>query len=280
MDNTSVLTGCKVDGSVLDEDRSRFEYHVINKKTGKYFHIDNKTKSIKSLRQRIFSYAQVTSISKKFLGDNYVLIQLSYAKNNTWGSKQLTAYIQSVMAEVGRENLYDYAWVFEVKPEGRNLHYHLALHTNSKVYVPFPDKSGMWVHGSSNIYRGKSSPYYLAKYVSKEAQKYSNEFPKGARKYNTWLNKDYYSETEIFDHRKSAYPNYVIDKIEELGVVRFKLRRTEPDADICGWVITVLDELHTLEGLEIVVESPWVMCNNMAELKSWFPESTPYRKNK
>lgn len=253
-------------------------FHIINKKNGKYFHIGSSEKTMKNLRKRIFSFARVTSETKKRLGNYYILIQLSYAKNSDWNAKQLTAYVRSVMALVKKKNIYDYAWVFEVKPVGRNLHYHLAIHTTNNIMIPKPDKSGMWRYGSSNIYGGKSSPYYLAKYVSKEAQKYSNEFPKGARKYSTWLNKDHYSEAEIYDHRKSAYPKYVMDKIEELGIMYFKLRRTETGAEIVGWVITVLDDFHLLEGMDITVESPWVMCLNMRELKRWFPESSKYGK--
>lgn len=259
--------------------KSGFGFQIINKKTGKYFHVGSDEKTMKNLRKRIFSYAKITDEEKRFLGNYYILIQLSYAKNSDWNARQLTAYIRSVINLVGRENVFDYGWVMEVKPTGRNLHYHLAIHTTNNIMIPKPDKSGMWKYGSSNIYGGKSSPYYLAKYVSKEAQKYAAEFPKGARKYSTWLNKDYYSEAEIYDHRKSAYPNFVVDKIEELGIMRFKLRRTEAGSDVIGWVITVLDDFHPLEGINITVESPWVMCLNMRELKRWFPESYEKEEN-
>ena len=239
----------------MDNNTNNYKFIVVNKITGECFISDNYQKSIALLRHRIFSFAEVTSKAKKFYGNSYILVQLSYKNNNQWQSKQVTKYVQEVIKLVGRENVYDYAWVLEIKPIGRNLHYHLAMHVKPKVFIPYPDKSGMWKWGSSNLYRGESSPYYLAKYVSKESQKYIGEYPKGARKYSTWLNKEYYSQVQILNHRKSAYPAIVSDKISDLGAERVSIKRKKGG----GWNIYVLDEGHSLGGQVVSVKSPWMI---------------------
>jgi hypothetical protein len=266
MDDSTNYSKCQLNTNT--DQKAKKEYHLYNKQTGKYFTVDNHKKSMKQLRSRIFSFAEVTSKTKDVLGNTYILIQLSYADNRAWKSKQITEYLQSVIKLVGRDNVYDYAWVLEIKPVSRKLHYHVALHVKSSVFVPYPDKSGMWKWGSSNLYRGKSSPYYLAKYTSKEAQKYAGEYPLGARKYSTWLNRKHYSESQIAEHRLSAYPSYVVEKILELGVTRYQLKRGKDG----GWVLMVLDTFHDLRGLEIDIASPWVLFRTTEELTRYLPK--------
>jgi hypothetical protein len=252
-------------------------FHIYNYVTGEYFMIDNYQKSLYKLRKRIFSWAQVTSTRKSDLGNYYILIQLSYAKNSDWQPKQLTNYLQEVIKIIERQRIYDYAWVLEVKPIGRNLHYHVAIHCQPGTKIPMPDKSGMWVYGSTNIYADKSSPYYLVKYTSKEKQKFNSEVPKGARTYNTWLNSDHYEKSELMEHKKSAYPSYIANYLALNGIEKAQIKRKEGG----GWSILVTDVWHDLEGLKIDIESPWVVFRGVRELEVYLPNFIQkYQKSK
>lgn len=223
-------------------------------KTGRVGIVDNYKKFRAYMRRKIFAWAGVTADHQEDYGKTYALIQLSYADNSTWQAGDMTRYAQKVINSIGRESVYDYAFVMEVKPVSRLLHYHFAMHINSKVFVPYPDKSGMWSLGSTHIYRGVSSPYYLCKYVSKKYQKDGDEFPPGSRKYGVWLNKNYYQQEEINRVRRASYPHYVLDTIDRLGIENFSVSRA-PVGSGGGWVLVCLDKLHDLYGVELGIAS-------------------------
>jgi hypothetical protein len=228
---------------------------IRNSVTGKVVVVDNHKKFCASMRKKIFAWADVVDRRSEELGKTYVLIELSYADNDDWVSKGITKYIQDVLGEVGKENVFAYAWVFEIKPVGRNLHYHLAMLVRPSVFVSTPDRSGMWGYGSSHIYRGKSSPYYLCKYVGKLEQKMGVEFPKGSHKYHTWLNRDYFSEVDLWDERKVGYPLSVRRFVDEMGWVNPRVRRNPGG----GWLVKPqLEKLGEDEFTQHVVWSDWL----------------------
>jgi len=224
------------------------KFELINLVTGEVLEADNFTKSLGAMRRKIFGYADVTS-GRSELGNTYGLIELSYANNKEWRSNDIRDYIRSVRRIVGDDMLFDYAWVLEIKPEGKNLHYHLALHMDKKAYVPTPDESGMWVRGSSNIKRGEASPYYLVKYAGKSGpQKDRRYYPKGARKYGVWLNGTYYSDDEQQMVSKTSYPPFLQEKASDLGIELYKVERVKGG----GWNIIKPD------GQKIYARSTWV----------------------
>jgi len=200
-------------------------YVLYNHASKKVMVIDNKKLFCNRMRRKIFAWAAITDEHKSEFGFTYALIELSYADNRDWSSKDITSYVQKVMKEVGKENIYDYAWVFEIKPKGRNLHYHLAMHIDKRVYIPFPDAEGFWSKGSTHIYRGRSNPYYLCKYLKKYDQKIGSEFPRGCRKYNTWLNGHHYSERALWDLKKASYPASVGQFCDDMGWVNARVNR-------------------------------------------------------
>lgn len=226
---------------------------IRNIETGKLYTVNNYEKFKRYMRRKIFAWAEVTEARKGDFGNSYVLIQLSYKNNLAWRQKQLTDFIQAIISRVGKENVYDYGYALEIKPIGRNLHYHLAMHINSKIFVPRPDQPGLWELGSTHIYRGRSSPYYLCKYVSKQHQKEGDEFPRGSRKYGVWLNSLYYSAEEIMVVRRASYPKYVLDKIDQLGIVNFSVNRCVGG----GWLVVSKDLLGDCTDLQVKVVSPY-----------------------
>lgn len=256
------------DNTTLINNQLKNGYYLYNRKTGKLVILDNHAKSIYRLRKRIFSWAQVTSTMKDVYGNYYLLLELSYADNNDWKASQITGFIQETIKYIGVNDVYDYAWVLEVKPIGKNLHYHLAVHCKDRTKIPFPDKSGSWCYGSTNIRARPSSPYYLAKYTSKEKQKYREYIPKGARKQSTWMNSIYYSRAQLMEHKKSAYPEEVIKVLNDTGIVDASISRKIRG----GWKIDVKDKLSDLYGCQIEVQSDWDVYKGVGELEIYLPD--------
>jgi hypothetical protein len=75
-------------------------------------------------------------------------------------------------------------------------HYHIFLVTDSRAYIPYPDKS-FWPWGMSQIQRvpcRKVSISYLVKYLKKEEQKlsmYGNFTFRNMRKYTMYINREW-----------------------------------------------------------------------------------------
>jgi hypothetical protein len=260
----STQGGTREGGSLRGDDHGIYinnnnvEIVIRNIETGKVSYVNNHKKCIAYMRRKIFAWAEVTDNKKEDLGITYALIELSYRNNLDWGVSDITKYCQAVINSVGRSNVYDYAFVLEVKPVGRNLHYHVAFHIKPSVYVPTPDKSGMWLHGSTHIVRKKyCNPYYMVKYTTKQVQKEGIEFPRGCRKYGVWLNRDYYSQEEINIVKRASYPKYVLDKVDELGCENFSIVRNDDSLPDChgGWLITPKDKLHPLFDTPVWVPS-------------------------
>jgi len=196
--------------------------------------IDNLEKFCSSMRKRIFAWADVVSDNAHLHGDTFVLIELSYKNKADWAAKNITDFVSSIIKKVGRENVYSYGWVMEIKPKGRNLHYHLAMQINKSVFVPRPDAPGYWRFGSTHIYRGKSSPYYMCKYLNKLSQKIGSEFPKGSRKYSVWLNDRVYDPPSLWRVRRVAYPAYIRDFVEGKGWENARVKRQKGG----GWLVS------------------------------------------
>jgi hypothetical protein len=256
------------DNTKIDEKQRDKSYYLYNKVTGLFIRLDNYNFYIKRMRNRIFSWARVTEHMKNIYGDYYILIELSYGDNNDWKDRQITEFMQKVIKIIGIDDIYDYGWVVEIKPIGKNIHYHISIHCKKYTKIPMPDKFGLWKYGSTTIEGKKSSPYYLAKYLSKERQKIIKYVPKGARKQNTWLNKLYYTNEQLMEHKKSAYPIEVKRRIEELGITQAKITRAKKTG---GWDIEIADPGHELYQCKIHVESDWWVFKGMEQVEVYLP---------
>jgi len=96
-----------------------------------------------------------------------------------WSPKHISIFLDRLNKRKGL-SILAYAWVVEVQERGVP-HYHIIL--MYKGSVPYPDKSGLWQYGMSNIRFKVRSPYYLTTYLKKSYQKDFSRLPAGARAY-------------------------------------------------------------------------------------------------
>jgi hypothetical protein len=126
-------------------------------------------------------------------------------------------------------------------------HYHILFAVKPSAYLPIPDKSGLWVHGSSRVSKRKNmenKPFYIAKYVSKLGQK--TEFPKGFRIFGVYIKKGLLSEKELWQFRMTNYPKWLVRWMVHNGFEGQYPRRAEGG----GWLVDA--------KYGVVVVSDWV----------------------
>jgi hypothetical protein len=233
------------------------KFVIYDTRNGEYRLVDNWEKHRAKMKKRILAWADCVSKKHESLGGSFIPVQLSYRDNRDWEPKGITDYLQAVISQVGKDKVYGYAWALEIKPKGRNLHYHLMLYVKSSVKIRKPDKSGMWKWGSTTITRRKRiNPYYLVgavNYYAKDEQKTGDEFPKGCRKYGVWLNPGYFEEK--WDLQKSAYPRWLVEEIEKDRLQGYDLSIKRELGG--GWLVKNKSNL----GVEIenVYKSPYVV---------------------
>lgn len=135
------------------------------------------------MKDRIFKWIEIAETVSKFQDVKRCMITLTYDTSGTivkasdYNPLHISTYIHALKRRSGLQVL-GYAWVMELQQKG-TPHYHILLLYRGRV--PYPDKSGMWKHGMSNIKFKIRTLYYIAKYVGKEYQKDLENFPKGAR---------------------------------------------------------------------------------------------------
>jgi hypothetical protein len=166
-----------------------------NKVTGEKAYSDQLKKRLKTLREKIFLWAEMSKLVK---AERLVLFGLSYdtlgtkVKASTWVEGDIREFMHALKVRM-EDRLKAYAWVAELQKNG-HMHYHVAIYADG--FVPFPDKSyvrngrkykRLWTHGTSNVDWTPAGPYYLARYVGKEKQKDFMNFPKNARGYAVWF---------------------------------------------------------------------------------------------
>ena len=144
---------------------------------------------------------------------SYIMVTLTYAEIDDWVANDLRAYVNDIAR---RKTTYGYCWVAELQYRGA-VHYHILFAVKYGIKIEFPDRSGSWVKGMSNVKRARSV-YYVLTYVGKRYQKDYSRMPKGLRSYAVgiydkqlrWLYK-YYCLT---DHER-AY-------VDQFGFVGLK----------------------------------------------------------
>lgn len=169
---------------------SKYRYALFHDRiTGKGFYIDLLKVRMDKMRSRLFAWASVCEKLSTLKGVKRCMITLTYdtagtlGKVGMWEAGDIRKFMTALKRRAGLE-LLAYAWVVEVQKNG-NPHYHIiVLYRGS---VPYPDKSGMWSKGMSNILFRLQTVYYICKYVGKEYQKDFSKLPKSARAYSVYV---------------------------------------------------------------------------------------------
>lgn len=181
---------------------------------GRSYVIDLWRKRLNDLRKRISAWCDLSS--KVFTkGCKRCLITLTYDTQGTlyeaseWSPKHVKVFMDRLKKKRGLDVLA-YAWVVELQERGVP-HYHIIL--IYKGHVPYPDKSGLWLYGMSNVTFKVRTPYYLLTYLGKSYQKNFSLLPKGARAYATsFTDAGYRNELRVL-----LQPKHIQQRIRDEG---------------------------------------------------------------
>ncbi len=163
----------------------RLRYTVlVNREKGKCAVIDQFHVRLKKLRMRVVAWSELVEEYRRENKCRMIMVGLTLRKPEDYKAGHIRKYVKALKQKYG-EKLVAWAWVAELQERGA-IHYHVMIVLPKGTRFPYPDKSGMWKHGSSSVTRAKT-PFYLVKYVGKEHQKDLSKYPKGCRLYATSL---------------------------------------------------------------------------------------------
>lgn len=179
---------------------------ILNTNTGEMIGISRRKGRVKRMRRRIFAWAKIARDGGQKHNQRLTMVTLTYSPENHYQPRDITKFMRHVRRYLGSE-LLGYAWVAEMQRRGA-VHYHVLLSTSHGRRIPFPDKAGWWVHGSTRTERARSA-YYLATYTGKEHQK--TGYPKGLRSFAVWVSQNLASVAEMAIFRASTLPRWLYD---------------------------------------------------------------------
>jgi hypothetical protein len=235
-----------VTGLDLIQTKARNFVYLRNKSNGRIIQIDPVENRMNKLRRKIFAWADIFKELQEEIKVSYVFQGLTYKPGEEWKPGQIREYIRAVKKEVENKGVLGYAWVAELQRRGA-VHYHILWAVTPGLYLPLPDKSGIWKYGSSRVSKrnnmqGRS--HYLCKYLSRV--KNGGQFPKGCRIYGVHINKELLSKDQLWWFRMTNYPRW----LQEIMVVEGCIGNIPKRANGGGWII------DSENG--IVVNSEWI----------------------
>lgn len=194
---------------------------IENRDTGAVIESTALERRLGRLRRRFNAWGEV--IDKWDRGKVRMMqIRLSYPVDGSWEANDIREFMRRLRVSVGKD-LLAYAWVVERTETAGALHYHVYVvlrrgHDN----LPFPDQSGLWVHGSSNVRRVDNEVgswrYLVSSYGGKQRQK-SGPFPRGMRMFCCWIREGLVSGAEEVEYRLSVLPVWLADRVRERWLV-------------------------------------------------------------
>jgi len=179
---------------------------IKNELTGKKFVVDPKMSRVRHLQRRVHAWAEVC---KPFVDDGRYemkMCRLSIAIVDNWYPRMISEFMYALRGYLGA-SLVSYAWVAELQERGA-VHYHLLLVVLKHTKIPYFDKSGMWVWGSTRIETARS-PFYVCSYTRKENYQKFGVFPKGLRMFAVWVERGLLSQVTRFIFHLSVYPRWL-----------------------------------------------------------------------
>jgi hypothetical protein len=156
---------------------------MYNFRTMQTFVVDTVKARYDRMRRRICAWADVVNGSG--MGGEMVMVGLTYRPGKCYSPNDIRSFMLAMRKKLG-DKLWAYAWVSELQERGA-LHYHVLLYVAPGTRVPYPDKSRMWLLGSSKVDRNVKSVYYIVSYTKKGGQKDYSLFPEGARSHAVWI---------------------------------------------------------------------------------------------
>lgn len=220
------------------------KHKFVNLRTWKEIYVDDVKLRMKRLRIKVFGWAKLMEVMQEIDDIDYVFQGLTYREDEEWEGGHIREYIRQIRKVVDFRGVYGYIWVAEKQLRGA-VHYHCLFAIKPKIFLPFPDKEGLWIHGSSHVSKRahmKKHAFYLCKYIGK-GKVY--EFPKGLRVCGSWINPKLVDEKRRWLYRLSTYPQWLQDLVIATGNVGLMPKRAEGG----GWIID--------KECDVVVYSDW-----------------------
>jgi Protein of unknown function (DUF3296). len=178
--------------------------------------IDPAKARLKRLRRRIHLWCSAVQTMWNSRRYRRIMVTLTYVGVNDWEPNHIRDYLRAVRRHC-KKKLVAYAWVAELQKRGA-VHYHVLLITERDVWIPTPDDSGMWPHGSSEIAVARR-PWYIMKYASKEYVGDGIGYPKHARIFAVWVRPGAISPEWRWHLTMSARQFWLYEEMMQAGLV-------------------------------------------------------------
>lgn len=206
--------------------------YIRNKLTGQSFELSRKFARVRHTQRRVHAWATALDPLLRERGTKYrlVMARLSYRPGDDWRANDVREFCLKVRDELGK-SLKAYAWVAELQERGA-VHYHVLMLVDRGTRIPFFDKAGWWVHGSTRIETAVRTIFYICSYTAKEGYQKFGNFPKGLRMFAVWIGDDVIDAGTRWKFRLSAFPAWLAKKIQPLGR-SFKVKRNDGG----GWLV-------------------------------------------
>lgn len=216
--------------------------HLLNRETGEIADINDPLRRVKRLRKRVGRWGK--TVAEKYVRDGrgvLLMITTTYRPGEIPQPGDRKEFMRKVRRRLGVQ-LIAYAVVAELQKRGV-IHYHFLLLLRRGSWLPTPDKSQLWTHGSTNVKRNIRSAGYLLKYVSKVGEE-GYDLPAGTRAYDVRVRVlGEFSPVQLTELRLSAVPYWLEEKVRDACAILHKVPVRVPGG---GWF---------LEGQMYI--SPW-----------------------
>lgn len=185
---------------------------IRNVLTGQEWVCDPTAARIARLRRRVFSWVEVMrERCAEVKGSWHCMITLTYSDVYGWRKDHIRDFMLWVKRRLN-ERLLGYAWVAELQKRGA-VHYHVILALSNGSRLPKPDKCGSWPHGMTRIEKARTL-YYICKYTSKGGDNDGNDFPKHARTFGLYVDREAKRNASHHSYRTSSYPKWLVAIID------------------------------------------------------------------
>lgn len=176
--------------------------------------MDDSTRRIKRLRKRVSRWGR--TVAEPIVADGrgvMLMVTLTYRPGEDPKPGDRKEFMRKVRRRLG-DALLGYTNVAETTKKGV-VHYHYLMVVRRGVWLPTPDKVGLWVHGSTNVLRNLRTAGYLLKYVSKsEAGEFT--LPRGMRAYDVRARiAACLTPAQLIEFRLSAVPRWLEEIVSE-----------------------------------------------------------------
>lgn len=190
---------------------------ILDTRTGQTFEIDPHAARMARLRRRVAAWAQALNAFRKVRAplSTLKMITLTYSPAKKWQPNDIREFMYRVRKHIGAY-MIGYCWVAELQKRGA-VHYHVLVSHRAGVSIPYPDKAGWWLKGTSRIEKARTE-FYALKYTQK-GQDGEAKFPRGARLFACWIEPACEIVGDTYAaFRMSVHPSWVRDlRPVELG---------------------------------------------------------------